>query len=118
MKASEIEEKEPRLLDEARGQCPKLYFETLDALVIDEIGKDISGSGFDTNVVGKVTIPRGSAADRESPGSSSWTSPRSRKATGNGLGMAELYDFFGRRRSSISPKTYPKHADRDPSRAG
>lgn len=35
-----------------------LAFEDLDVLVIDEMGKDIAGPGMDTNVVGRVAIPK------------------------------------------------------------
>jgi hypothetical protein len=44
-------------LDEAWRLYPKLYFDRLDVLIIDEIGKDISGTGFDTNVVGRYHTP-------------------------------------------------------------
>ncbi|MDR1732289.1 MAG: lactate racemase domain-containing protein [Synergistaceae bacterium] len=57
MKASEIESREPLLLKKAWTLYPKLYFDKLDVLVIDEIGKDISGTGFDTNVVGRYHTP-------------------------------------------------------------
>ncbi len=49
----EIITEEPKLLEEAKLLTPKLYFDSLDVLVIDEIGKDISGTGFDTNIVGR-----------------------------------------------------------------
>ncbi len=53
----EIETTEPLLLEEARRLCPRLLFDSLDVLIIDEIGKDISGTGFDTNVVGRYHTP-------------------------------------------------------------
>ena len=53
----EIPVREPALLEEAWRLYPKLYFERLDVLIIDEIGKDISGTGFDTNVVGRYHTP-------------------------------------------------------------
>ena len=49
---SEIEKREPELLEKARSRMPKLYTDSLDVLVIDEIGKDISGGGMDPNVTG------------------------------------------------------------------
>lgn len=51
--AGDIEKKEPLLLEEAKRLAPKLYFNDLDVLIIDEIGKNISGTGFDTNTVGR-----------------------------------------------------------------
>lgn len=49
----EILAAEPDLQAEAKRLSPRLYFDKLDVLIIDEIGKDISGTGFDTNVVGR-----------------------------------------------------------------
>ncbi|MRR10268.1 DUF2088 domain-containing protein, partial [bacterium] len=53
----EIPAREPALLEEAWRLYPRLYFDRLDVLIIDEIGKDISGTGFDTNVVGRYHTP-------------------------------------------------------------
>ncbi|MFZ2447415.1 MAG: hypothetical protein WAW37_13750 [Syntrophobacteraceae bacterium] len=54
VRAGEIFSREPRLLEESRLYKPRLPFEELDILVIDEIGKEISGSGMDTKVVGRI----------------------------------------------------------------
>jgi hypothetical protein len=53
LRGNEIEEMEPELLRRAWELYPKLGFDRLDALALDEIGKDISGTGFDTNVLGR-----------------------------------------------------------------
>jgi hypothetical protein len=53
MRPDEIERREPELLKRAWALYPKLFFDKLDVLILDEIGKDISGTGFDTNVVGR-----------------------------------------------------------------
>jgi hypothetical protein len=55
--APEILAREPALLEEAKRLSPRLAFERLDVLVMDEIGKDISGTGFDTNVAGRYHTP-------------------------------------------------------------
>ena len=47
---------EARLLDEARSLMGSLPFEELDVLVVDELGKDKSGSGMDTNVIGRRQV--------------------------------------------------------------
>jgi hypothetical protein len=49
----EFEEREKELLLLARQWLPKLPFATADLLLVDEIGKNISGTGMDTNVVGR-----------------------------------------------------------------
>ena len=50
-------ERESAMLDRVRAMLPRLPFDDVDVLVIDEMGKDISGSGFDTNVVGRLSMP-------------------------------------------------------------
>jgi hypothetical protein len=49
---NEIEEKEPELLKEARSHLPLIPFDRTDVLVVDRIGKDISGDGMDPNITG------------------------------------------------------------------
>ncbi len=48
-----IEEEEIKLLKLAKSLIPSIPFEKVDVLVLDEIGKDISGSGMDPNVTGR-----------------------------------------------------------------
>jgi hypothetical protein len=48
-----IEAREAALLGEARALMPALPFERIDVLVIDRIGKDISGAGMDPNIIGR-----------------------------------------------------------------
>ncbi|HKF76093.1 MAG TPA: DUF2088 domain-containing protein [Candidatus Dormibacteraeota bacterium] len=47
---------EAALLAQARGLMPGIPFDDLDVLVIDRIGKDVSGAGIDTNVVGRLRV--------------------------------------------------------------
>jgi hypothetical protein len=49
----EFEEREKELLVLAKEWIPRLPFKTADILLIDEIGKNISGTGMDTNVIGR-----------------------------------------------------------------
>jgi hypothetical protein len=46
-------EAERTLLKDARFMMPRLPFDLIDILIIDEIGKDISGIGMDSNVTGR-----------------------------------------------------------------
>ena len=50
--AERIEVEEPDLLELARRLSPKIPFEPLDLLVVQDMGKDISGTGMDLNVIG------------------------------------------------------------------
>ena len=53
----EIAEREIPLQLLSRELCPRIQFDQLDVLIMDEIGKDISGTGFDTGVVGRYHTP-------------------------------------------------------------
>jgi hypothetical protein len=53
LKPDEIEVREKELLDEARQLLPRLPFDDIDVLIVDRIGKNISGSGMDPNVTGR-----------------------------------------------------------------
>lgn len=46
-------ETEQDCLVEAKKLLPRLPFNELDVLIVDQIGKDISGAGMDTNVIGR-----------------------------------------------------------------
>jgi hypothetical protein len=48
---------EEALLEEARRLLPGIPFDALDVLVIDQIGKNYSGAGMDTTVIGRVMVP-------------------------------------------------------------
>ncbi|MDR0841472.1 MAG: lactate racemase domain-containing protein [Christensenellaceae bacterium] len=53
----EIDVLEPELLEKAKALMPRILFDTADVLVVDQIGKDISGDGMDPNIVGRWTTP-------------------------------------------------------------
>jgi hypothetical protein len=56
MEPEEIEEKEKGLLKKQRQLMPSLPLAKIDILVVDQMGKNISGSGMDTNVIGRIKI--------------------------------------------------------------
>ena len=51
-----IEKREIELLKWAKKISPKFLFKYIDLLIVDEVGKNISGSGMDTNVIGRTMI--------------------------------------------------------------
>ncbi len=55
--AANLEEAEATLLEDAKRNLLRLPFESLDVLVVDEIGKNISGDGADPNVTGRYPTP-------------------------------------------------------------
>ena len=55
--AEKLEEEEPKLLLEAKSLMPRILLDELDVLIVDEIGKDISGDGMDPNISGRFATP-------------------------------------------------------------
>jgi hypothetical protein len=55
--SDQIEVREEELLKEAKSRLPKILFDQIDVLVIDYIGKNISGDGMDPNVTGRYPTP-------------------------------------------------------------
>ena len=54
--ADELAEEEPRLLECARSSMPALPVDAIDVLVIDRMGKNISGVGIDPNITGRIYV--------------------------------------------------------------
>ena len=50
---ADFESREKELLELAREWMPSLPFDEIDLLLLDRIGKNISGTGMDTNVIGR-----------------------------------------------------------------
>lgn len=90
-----IEETEKALLLKARRMMGRLPFDELDVLIVDEMGKEISGTGMDTKVIGRIRMS----------GSAEPDAPRIRRIVvrdltdathGNAIGIG-LADFTTRR---------------------
>lgn len=54
--ADTIADREPELLAMARAAMGRLLADDLDVLLVDRLGKDVSGTGMDTNVIGRRLI--------------------------------------------------------------
>lgn len=53
--AEKILTREPELLNTARKLMPSILFPAVDVLIIEQLGKDISGAGMDPNITGRTT---------------------------------------------------------------
>ncbi|OGO06770.1 MAG: hypothetical protein A2Y73_08620 [Chloroflexi bacterium RBG_13_56_8] len=56
LRADEILEREPALLKRAKELCAKIPFHKLDIALVEQMGKDISGTGMDCYVIGRKRI--------------------------------------------------------------
>jgi len=86
LRGPEFEAGEPALLRQAAEWMPRLPFKEIDVLVLDEIGKNVSGAGMDTNVVGRGVngLPR---EDRRTTVRSLYVRGLTPESHGNAVGM-------------------------------
>lgn len=52
----EILRQEPKLLSRSKALLPAFHFNDIDVLIVDWIGKNISGDGMDPNIIGRSMI--------------------------------------------------------------
>ena len=48
--------REPELLKLAKSLMPRIKFDDIDILIVEQIGKDISGTGMDTNIIARESF--------------------------------------------------------------
>jgi hypothetical protein len=54
---SSMHEEEIELLRESKRNMPSILFTPIDVLVVDEMGKEFSGTGIDPNITGRAATP-------------------------------------------------------------
>jgi hypothetical protein len=86
---------EPRLLNLARTLMPALPSNSIDLLIVDWMGKDISGVGMDTNIIGRIEI-RGEKEPDHPKIKAIFARDLTAKSHGNALGVG-LADVICRR---------------------
>ncbi len=95
VRPEEMIAKERELFREAKALMPHLPVDNLDVLIVDEIGKNFSGSGMDVNVIGRWRLP--GMPEPESPRIKRIVALRlSPESEGNAQGVG-LADFVTRR---------------------
>jgi hypothetical protein len=91
-----IVREEGKLFEKAQSLLARLPIEDIDLLIVDRMGKDISGSGMDTNVIGRDILGYTSSLHPEGP-----VTPRiarifvrdltpASSGNGQGIGMADF----------------------------
>lgn len=90
------------LLEQAKSLLPRLPVEVLDVLLVDEMGKEVSGVGMDSNVIGRFRVRGQDEPDRPRI-SSIAVFDLTEASHGNALGVG-LADVITRRlRDKIDP---------------
>ena len=56
IKSEDVFSREPEILNLAKERMGKIFFDHIDVLVVDRMGKDISGLGMDPNVTGRYCV--------------------------------------------------------------
>lgn len=80
-------DREAELLETAYEIMPKLPFDDLDALVVDRQGKDVSGQGMDTNVIGRRPFAINEPAPEKPNIKRIFTRKLTETTHGNAMGM-------------------------------
>jgi Lactate racemase N-terminal domain len=88
---SQIAHDENRLFEEARRWMPSLPFADIDVLIVDEMGKNVSGAGMDPNVIGRGVDGRPRPGTRVAVGAI-YARSLTPESCGNaiGLGLADV----------------------------
>lgn len=83
--------REKLLLDRARAMMGKIPFDRIDILVVDQIGKEISGIGMDSNITGRHRDIAGDFSAPPCPGRI-FVRDLTRDSDGNanGIGLADI----------------------------
>jgi hypothetical protein len=104
--ADRIQEEEVALQAEAKRLEPRILFDRLDVLIIDEIGKNISGTGFDNNVVGRYHLPHMTSTGPFITRIAALDIAEASHGNGNGLGIVDFTTDRAYRKFSFE-ETYP-----------
>jgi hypothetical protein len=104
--AHRIEEEEVVLQAEAKRIEPRILFDRLDVLIIDEIGKNISGTGFDNNVVGRYHLPHMTSNGPFISRIAGLDITEASHGNGNGLGILDFTTLRAYRKFDFE-QTYP-----------
>ena len=94
---------EAKCLEQARRHMASLPLEEIDVLVLDEIGKEISGTGMDTNVVGRIGIA----------GVAEPASPRIRRIVVLGLTAASHGNGLGIGLADVTTRRFARQVDHE-----
>jgi hypothetical protein len=88
---AELMTREAELLEIARSRMPKLPFDRADLLIVDQIGKEISGTGMDSNVIGRKANDRCAGPDEYPKIGQIYVRSLTEKTAGNacGVGLSE-----------------------------
>lgn len=105
LRKEDIARREPDMLKEAWRLYPKIFFDELDVLILDEIGKDISGTGFDTNVLGRYHTPYASGGPKITRVAVLDVTDKS-NGNANGIGILDLTTQRAYRKFDFE-QTYP-----------
>ncbi len=102
-RAADIPACEAECLALARGHMASLPLNEIDVLVLDEIGKEISGTGMDTNVVGRIGIA----------GVAEPAAPRVRRIVVLGLTEASHGNALGIGLADVTTRRFERQVDHE-----
>ena len=89
LRRDEIADKEPGYLVASRERMPRIALDEIDVLIVNEIGKEISGTGMDTNIIGRFHTNAASGGPNTIKLGVLNLTEKS-EGNGNGMGLADF----------------------------
>ena len=101
----EIMDEEPGILARSKTYMPRILFDPVDVLIVDEIGKNCSGDGMDPNITGRFATPFATGGIKAQRVAVLDLTDETH-GNGNGLGLAEVTTMRAYKKFDFE-KTYP-----------
>lgn len=102
----EIWTEEPKLLLEAKRKMGRIWFDEIDELIVDRVGKDISGDGMDPNVTGRFACADSAGGGIRTKRIVVLDLTDETHGNANGIGMADITTRRALEKTDIDA-TYP-----------
>ena len=92
IESHDLLDREPALLEQAKALMPRLPFDRADLLIVDQMGKNISGTGMDTNIIGRKQSDKVAGEDEYPKLKHIYVRGLTKETYGNaaGIGLAEF----------------------------
>ena len=92
VKREEILEEEPKFLIASKERMPRIALDEIDCLIVNEAGKEISGTGMDTNIIGRFHT-NAASSDLKTIKLGMLNVTEKSEGNGNGMGLADFVPY-------------------------
>ena len=92
LRKDQILEEEPKLLIASKNRMPRIALDEIDCLIVNEAGKEISGPGMDTNIIGRFHTAAASS-DLKTIKLGLLNVTDKSEGNGNGMGLSDFVPY-------------------------